>query len=115
MAFTTKQLEEINEAGEYFLQVRRPPVEIRPQLDLAYRIEGQSVMVYSIRPIWNKPTEFMEIPVAKATFVKTQNHWKVFWQRADMKWYGFSPVPEVKTIKAFFTLVDEDPSGCFWG
>jgi hypothetical protein len=102
-------------AGEAFLEERRPPLEIRSQLDLAYRIDGQSVLVYELRPRWNNPAEIMEEPVAKTTFVQTQNQWKVFWMRADMKWHGYSPKPTVKTVQAFFKLVDDDKHACFFG
>ncbi|MGH8716972.1 MAG: DUF3024 domain-containing protein [Burkholderiales bacterium] len=30
-------------------------------------------------------------PVAKATYVKAQDVWKVFWQRADLKWHRYDP------------------------
>ena len=33
-----------------FMQRRRPPPEIRPKLDLGFRIEGQSVELFEIRP-----------------------------------------------------------------
>jgi hypothetical protein len=97
------------------LSLRRPPVEIRNKLDLAYRIEGQSIMLYSIRPRWDNPAEIIEEPVAKDTFVTTQQAWKVYWMRADLKWHSFTPKPTVKSIKAFIKLVNEDKFGCFFG
>jgi hypothetical protein len=115
MALTEKQIKDVTAAGEGFLEKRRPPVEIRSQLDLAYRIQGQSVLVYELRPGWNNPAEINEEPVAKTTFVKTQNHWKVYWMRADLKWHSYSPKPTVKTIQAFFKLVDDDSYACFFG
>ena len=108
MALTEKQLQEVTAAGEAFLKKRRPPVEIRSQLDLAYRTQGQSVLVYELRSVWNNPAEIKEEPVAKTTFVQTQNHWKVYWMRADLKWHSFSPTPTVKTIHAFFIMVEDE-------
>lgn len=115
MALTEKQTQEIIKAGEAFLAKRRPNVEIRDQLDLAYRIEGQSVFIYEIRPVWNMPSEIMESDVAKTTFVKTKNHWKVFWMRADLKWHSYPPNPSVNSIKHFFDLVEKDKHACFFG
>ena len=54
-------------------------------------------------------------PFAKATYVRTQKIWKIYWQRADLKWHSYEPVPTVKTIDAFCAAVEEDPYGCFWG
>jgi hypothetical protein len=115
MALTEKQIHEIKQAGEAFLEKRRPPVEIRHKLDLAYRIEGQSVFVHEIRPKWSNPSEIIKPNIAKTTFIQTQNHWKVYWMRADLKWHSFTPKTSVKSIQQFFNLVDKDAYGCFFG
>lgn len=115
MALTEAQIQEIEKAGESFLAARRPPVEIRSKVDLAYRIEGQSVFIYEIRPGWDNPDEIMILDFAKTTLVKTQNHWKIYWMRADLKWHSYPPKPTVKTIKKFFELVDNDEHACFLG
>lgn len=115
MALTEKQLKEIEKVGEAFLKERRPPEEIRKEVDLFYRIEGHSVYIYEIRPLWDRPSEYSEMSIAKTTFVQSQNHWKVYWMRADLKWHSYSPKPIVKTIKQFFNLVDSDQYGCFFG
>ena len=80
-ALKENQIREINKAGDNFLKLQRPPAGIRNQFDLAYRIEGQSVIVFEIKPRWDDPSEIMEHPVAKSTFVQTQNLWKVYWMR----------------------------------
>lgn len=50
MAFTNEQLQEIEKTAAKFMSSRRPTEEIREELDLGYRIEGQSIFVYEIRP-----------------------------------------------------------------
>lgn len=115
MAIDILTTAEVIEAMEKFIYKRRPPLEIRHQLDLSYKIDNQSVIIYEIRPRWNNPTEIMNIEIAKATFVKTQQHWNLFWKRSDLKWHTFQPKPNVKTIKEFADLVDEDSHNCFWG
>lgn len=115
MALSHLQIEEINMAGKSFLEVHRPSEEIRKELDLAYSIEGQSVMVYEIRPRWDQPFEIVREPVAKTTFVQSEGHWKVFWMRANLKWVSYTPKPVVKSIKQFFELVGKDEHACFFG
>ncbi|HCW76007.1 MAG TPA: hypothetical protein DHU63_05640 [Candidatus Marinimicrobia bacterium] len=115
MAFTPEQLKDIESAGNGFLVIRRPPPEIRDQVDLAYKIEGQSVFIHEIRAQWRNPDKKIESPVAKATYVETRKHWKIFWMRADLKWHGYDPNPEVTTIADFFKIVHEDKHSCFWG
>ncbi|MGH9576307.1 MAG: DUF3024 domain-containing protein [Terriglobales bacterium] len=53
--------------------------------------------------------------MAKATFVKTEAAWRVYWQRADLKWHRYDPVPLVESLEDFVKLVDEDHHACFWG
>jgi hypothetical protein len=76
---------------------------------------GQSVEIFEISPRWDSPDEMMEHSVAKATFVKTQAVWRVYWQRADLKWHRYDPAPEVDSLNAFVKLVEEDEYACFWG
>lgn len=115
MAIDLLQTLNVIEAMENFLSRKRPPEHIRPQLDIGYKIEEQSIIVFEIRPQWNKPDVIQEHPVAKTTFVKTKNHWKVFWMRADLNWHSYTPTPTVKSITAFTKLVEEDKHHCFWG
>lgn len=115
MALTHAQTEEIAREAARFLEKRRPAEHIRPQLDYGYRVEGQSVIIYSIRPRWDNPSQIVEEPIAKTTYVQTKGHWKVFWLRADLKWYAYDPKPHVRTIGLFFNLVHEDRHFCFFG
>lgn len=108
-----KALEIINTL-EVFLDRRRPPAHIRHQVDISYKIENQSIIIFEIRPHWQKKEE-IESPVAKTTLVKSQNIWKVYWMRSDLKWHGYEPKPFVETIEEFLAVVDEDSYGCFWG
>ena len=106
---------EIIEVMEGYLVNARPPEHIREQLDIAYKIENQSVIVCEIRPKWNNPQEKIEVNVAKATFVKTEKYWKIFWFRSDMKWHSYEPNDTVEFLKEFVKIIEEDKHGCFWG
>ena len=100
---------------ENYLVRVRPPVHLRAELDIGYKIENQSVYIFEIRPQWNNRSIIRELPVAKATFVKAKNHWRVFWMRQNLKWYAYPPQPTVKKLEAFVRLVEEDDHHCFWG
>jgi hypothetical protein len=94
---------------------KRPPPEMRDKLDISYRISDQSVLIYMIRPRFLDPSQSAEEPIAKATFVRTAEVWKVYWMRADSRWHSYQPLPEVPSIAAFLRVVEEDAFGCFWG
>jgi hypothetical protein len=115
MALNDLERERVKRSVAQFIEKRRPPPHIRPQLDLGFRISGQTVEIFEIRPRWKKPTEKMEQPVAKATYVRTNGTWKVFWMRADLKWHRYDPTPQVGSIEQFLAAVDEDKYSCFFG
>ena len=100
--------------GQY-IQRKRPPANIRDKVDLSFRIEGQSVEIFEIRPVWNRPEEKIEAPIAKATHIKSRNLWKIYWQRADLKWHRYEPDPEVDSIDDFLDIVERDKYACFFG
>ena len=115
MALSEFEQRKCEKALEVFLAKRRPPPHIRDQVDLGYRIEKQSVEIFEIRPKWDDPKVILEHSVAKATYVKTQNVWKIFWMRADLKWHTYDPIPNTKMIEVFVDIVDDDTHGCFFG
>ena len=101
MAIDTLKTLEIIEVMENFLLRKRPPENIRNQVDIGYNIEDQSIIIYEIRPQWNSPEITLEHPFAKTTFVKAKNIWKVFCLRADLKWHTYSPKPST-TCPGYF-------------
>jgi hypothetical protein len=115
MAIDVFQTVDIIELMENFLEKIRPNKEVRSKLDIGYKIENQSIILFEIRPQWDKPEIIHEYPFAKTTFVKKNNHWRVFWMRSDLKWYSYSIQPTVKSLRAFTELVAKDENHCFFG
>jgi hypothetical protein len=114
MAFTEEELEILNKEMNDFIIKRRPPEKVRNQVDLAYKIEKQSIIIFEIRKMFQRE-EMVDIPIAKATYVIEGKKWKIYWQKADLKWHLYEPNNEVTNIKSFIQIVDEDEFGCFWG
>lgn len=115
MAIDIFETVQIIEVLENFIDKIRPPEEIRHQVDISYKIEAQSVIIFEIRPLWGNPEKLLECNIAKATFVKSSKLWKIYWQRSDLKWHSYSPQPTVKTLEDFVNIVGEDSLNCFWG
>ena len=109
------EIERAEKSIAAFLERRRPPPEIRNRLDLGYRIDGHNVELFEVRPVWKDPSKKHKQPVAKAIFVRTRISWKVNWMRQDLKWHGYTPAREVKTLDGFLSLVDKDEHCCFFG
>jgi hypothetical protein len=116
MSFNDIELAKVKKVVGSYVESKRPPVAIRPELDIAYRVERQSIFVFEIRPKFRgEPGETHEHPVAKVTYVRTTNLWRLFWMRADLKWHGYEPYHYFKTLETFVKVIDEDAHGCFWG
>ena len=98
-----------------YIEAKRPPVDIRDEVDLAYRVENQSVIVFEIRPAFRDKSRKIDEMIAKATYVKRANEWRIYWQRADLKWHAYEPNPTVQTLGEFLDILEDDQYGCFWG
>jgi len=106
---------EIIEVMEGYLINSRPPQEVRNEVDLNYKIENQSIIIFEIRCVWDNPSKKMELNVAKATFVKAENKWKIYCFMSDMKWHIYRPAEKVNSLKEFVKIIQEDKHGCFRG
>lgn len=115
MALELLNTVDIIEIMENYIVRIRPPEHIRAKLDISYKIDNQSIILFEIRPKFQSPAEKIESEYAKATYVKSENKWKVYWMRGNLKWDLYDPKPKVKSLKEFLTLVDEDKYHCFKG
>lgn len=114
MAFNDLDRQKIkNEVGR--LCSKRSPAHLKDKLRFDYEIEKQSVIVYEIRPVWNNPNEFTKSPMAKLSYLKSQNIWKLYWQRANMKWVRYEPKESSKALSNLVQEIDKDAYGCFFG
>ena len=115
MPFSEFEIKRLQKIVGGYIEENRPPADIRDEVDLSFRIEDNSIVIFEIRPLWNDPEEKIEEPVAKASFVKSRKVWKIYSQRADLKWHRYDPDPEVDTIDEFIDIVDRDEFACFYG
>lgn len=114
MALSEFEVKKIEKAGEAFLAIHRPPANIRNKLDIGWRLDKQSVYIFETRPVWNEPSKYQDLDIAKATFVRSQGVWKIYWVRRDLKWHSYEPNSQVKAIEQVFKVVSEDQYGCFF-
>lgn len=90
-------------------------MHVRKQLDISFRIQGQSVEIFEVRSNWDDPSEPLENPIAKTTYVRSQKLWKLYWQRADLKWHSYEPYPKAETLREIIEVIKVDEYACFWG
>lgn len=115
MAFSEIDLKRCERDIAKFMEMRRPPPHIRPELDFGYRITGQSVEIFEVRPDWQDKSKTMETPVAKTTYVRSGDCWKLYWMRGDLKWHSYQPRATVRSLAEALKVVGDDQHCCFFG
>lgn len=98
-----------------FWSKRRLPLHIRDQIREGQRMEGQSIELFFVRSLFNDPSRTVEEPIAKLTFVRSSEVWRIFWKRADGNWHRYQPFPKAATLEAALRVIDQDANGCFLG
>ena len=114
MAMSEFEIKRCEKKLDKFINEHRPSVHVRERYDISYKINNQSVELFEIRPKFRNPSEKLKILIAKATYVKTQNIWKIYWQKSDLKWHCYEPVPTVKYLEEFLSVVSENKYHCFF-
>ena len=115
MAFTEIEQARNSKALKWFIEKRRPPEHIRTQLDIGYAVVGHTVDVFEIRPDWQDKSTTRHTPVARAKFVRTKDHWKLYWMRRDLKWHAYEPDEVHSTLMSALKTIDTDAYCCFFG
>ena len=67
MALSEFERKGVEKLADAFVERRRPPVHMRNELDLGYRVCGQSVELFEIRRLWNNPSDNFRIPQKAVT------------------------------------------------
>lgn len=100
------------QVGE-FVDARRPPPDIRPQIDIGYRLDNQAVELFERRR--SMRGHRIEEEFARLVYVKSRDVWKLYWKRADLRWHRYTPFPESTRLDVLLQEIDEDPNACFFG
>jgi len=112
--FSEFEIARFSKVMRAYLEKRRPPAHIRSELDFDFKIDGDSVELFEIKPFWRDRSKKIEHSIAKATY-KSDNTWLVFWKRGDLSWHLYQPTPSVKTLEEFLSVIEKDNHGAFFG
>lgn len=113
MPFNDIEVANIKQCMEFFLEKRRPAEHLRDELDLQYRIEDDSVVIFEVRQLtWSDSR--VEEPVAKIIHNKITGSWSLLWMDKDSNWHHY----DEKMLGSFsdaIKLVEDDLQGYFFG
>ena len=114
MAFSDDERVHFSAQASAFCE-RRVPIHVHDKLWMGFRIDGHSITLLSFRPHWDDESKVTESPIAKTTFNRRTGEWKIYWMRANLKWYGYEPCPATTSFEEFLETVDRDECCCFFG
>ena len=108
---------DINESliKDFVEHLRPKDEEIRKKLDIGYSFDGQTVLLFEIRPSWHNPKEIMHSEFAKIRYYKSKQEWKIYWKRANGNWDPYNTPSPISHLEQALELIDEDEYGCFFG
>ncbi len=116
MAFTAPEIAEHTlTLEEHFWAHRRPPLHLRDRICEGQRFAEQSIELFMVRPVLERPSEPMEDSIAKVTYIRSKGAWQLFWKRADGKWHRYQAQPEAESLAVALAIIHEDANGCFFG
>ena len=78
MAFSEFERKRYEGLVARFIEKRRSPPHIRAELDLAFRIDGQSVEIFEMRAHWQDKCKTMEHPLPRLRSIKESKIGKCF-------------------------------------
>ncbi len=114
MAFDDPELQEIEAVVGAFC-ANRVPEHVRDKVRMEYRIDGQSVTIIEMRPHWEDPSEWIDSPIARLRYVRTDNLWELYWMPSNLKWKSYDPLPVSQDLTELVHEIDRDPVCCFFG
>ena len=93
---------------------RRIPLELKDQLRLGWRFRGDSVTLWQSRPLLGAPARWSESNVAR--FCRDeQGGWVLHWPDRNGRWHAYEGLEPRRRIEDLLRVVDDDPTGIFWG
>jgi hypothetical protein len=108
------QVTRVSKILEAFCDDRVPP-EVRDQVELRFRFEGNSVILFERRPAFQRPGDWTEIQIARFRYFVGRQEWALFWSDRNSKWQRYDLIPDSPSFEDLLTEVDSDPTCIFWG
>ena len=115
MAFSEAEKARCEKAVAAFIERRRPSPPLRVKLDFGFQLQGQSIEILEARPRGDDQSKRIVYAIAKATYIRTKDVWRIYWMGHGFKWRPYRARAKVRTIEDFLAIVEEDKYGHFFG
>lgn len=110
-AFEKKRVEKI--FAEYCEQ--KVPPDIRDQVRIEFQIKSDEVCLLESRPVWDDPSRWTSMKVARFKKDHKTETWQLFWADRNDRWKPYPPLPYHRDIEKLLDEVEKNETGAFWG
>lgn len=93
----------------------RVPIMVRDKVVLQFRIHRHDVVLFEKRPVFDDPSRWIELDVAKFRLNRPAETWSLLWRGRNSKWHHYKECEPSPDLAALLREVDQDPTGIFWG
>ena len=97
-----------------FCNQRNPP-HVRDQVKLVVTSEENKFTLYEERIGFRDPSKWTRSDVAQFRYTSKSKEWVLHFRDRYSHWHVFEYSGPSKNIEDLIKVVDEDPTGIFWG
>lgn len=94
---------------------RKIPREIRDELQLTYKLRGNTATLIERRPHFRDRTIWTEVKVAQLRFDPDAKRWSLYCSDRNGRWHFYDDAPPSANLDDLIAELDRDPTCIFWG
>lgn len=93
------------------------PPEQRDEVRVDWEVQGRKLTILECRAPWDPASgsEWTRLPVAQLRFDPADNSWALYWSRSGGRWVAYELGRSTTSVNELLGVIDEDPTGVFWG
>lgn len=91
------------------------PEHVKDKVKLEFKIRGNNVTLFELRPAFGKPETWVDISVAQFRYNLKDNEWTLYCADRNSKWHMYIDLEPSENFDDLLQEVEEDPTGIFWG
>ncbi len=114
MPLTEFEIKKIEKIVSEYCEQKIPP-HLKNDIRITFMIIKNEVWIYEKRPVWDNPSEWHEMPVAKIRCTLKTRLWTLYWPDRNSRWHIYDRIKPNKDISKIIEEIDNDPTRIFWG
>jgi hypothetical protein len=94
---------------------QKVPPHVRDQIRFGFKIRGSHVTLFTERPRFDQPSEWVDSVVAQFRFNPRDKKWSLYCADRNSRWHLYTLLAPSADFDELLKEVDRDPTGIFYG